>query len=439
MASTYLTRTVETATNNKKATFSFWIKRGSLTNRQMFVRIIDPSSTASYSYIQFDGTSDQLTYDDFDGSSTRITRRTNQVFRDISSWYHIVISVDTTQATGSDRAKVYVNGEQVTSFASTSDATQDYVLTGQTSGKTFYIGAAGDIPSFYFDGSMAHFHFIDGTAYDADDFGETDSTTGEWKPKTSPSVTYGTNGFFLKFENASSFGEDSSGNDNDFTSNGSPTQLVDTPTNVLATFNPLDKATSVTLSNCNTKAVCATANTRSVNSTLAVSKGKWYAEIEFDAGTAGVIGVISTKFSAIRNYTTKAHQYSGSGGGVFYLQGNQIYVDGVDTSDADNSYTTGDIIGIALNLDDDEITFYKNGTSQATITSKTFDDDGYYFAVTHASGSGSSTYLANFGNGYFGTTAVTSGNQDDAGYGTFEYEVPSGYYTLNTRNINTYG
>jgi len=127
MASTYLTRTVETATNNKKATFSFWIKRGSLTNRQMFVRIIDPSSTASYSYIQFDGTSDQLTYDDFDGSSTRITRRTNQVFRDISSWYHIVISVDTTQATGSDRAKVYVNGEQVTSFASTSDATQDYV------------------------------------------------------------------------------------------------------------------------------------------------------------------------------------------------------------------------------------------------------------------------------------------------------------------------
>jgi len=438
MASTYLSKTFSSDGNRKTFTISFWLKKCKVPSSAYYWILGTGTTTSDSGLIYFDNDNNHR-ISIFNSSGDIL--RTSRAFRDTNAWYHIVYSVDTTQATSSDRVKLYVNGVQETSFVIESYPAQNTDMNFNRS-QSFDIGRDSRTTGgtgAYLDGSLAHFHFIDGTAYDADDFGETDSTTGEWKPKTSPSVTYGTNGFFLKFENASSFGEDSSGNDNDFTSNGSPTQLVDTPTNVLATFNPLDKATSVTLSNCNTKAVCATANTRSVNSTLAVSKGKWYAEIEFDAGTAGVIGVISTKFSAIRDYTTKAHQYSGSGGGVFYLQGNQIYVDGVDTSDADNSYTTGDIIGIALNLDDDEITFYKNGTSQATITSKTFDDDGYYFAVTHASGSGSSTYLANFGNGYFGTTAVTSGNQDDAGYGTFEYEVPSGYYTLNTKNINTYG
>jgi hypothetical protein len=246
----------------------------------MFVRIIDPSSTASYSYIEFDGTSDTLTYDDFDGSSTRITRQTSQVFRDVSAWYHIVIATDTTQATGSDRSKVYINGSQVTSFASTSDASQNFVLTGQTSGKTFYIGAAGDVPSLYLSGYLAEFVVIDGQALDPTSFGEFDKDTGIWKPIDVSGLTFGTNGFYLDFEDSSALGNDVSGNDNDFTVNNltSIDQSTDTCTNNFATMNVLDS--QGTYSEGNLKVQTADSGRGSQVSTIGVSTGKWYAEFK---------------------------------------------------------------------------------------------------------------------------------------------------------------
>ena len=135
------------------------------------------------------------------------------------------------------RIKIYINGEQITSFSSSTNPTQntDY---GWNQASNHFIGSTGQ-PGGYYNGSMSHFHFIDGTAYEASDFGETDSTTGIWKPKTAPSVTYGTNGFFLKFENSGAFGTDSSGNSNTFTVNGTMTQTIDTPSNVFANWNPL--------------------------------------------------------------------------------------------------------------------------------------------------------------------------------------------------------
>ena len=431
MASAYLSRTPSSAGNRDTFTASFWVKRGAIgsTQRLWNAGTSIGTNNDNVSSLLFES-NDTLKFFGEIGGSASFTLQTTQLFRDTSAWYHIVLEVDTTQATASDRVKIYVNGEQITDFGTETYMSQntDTFFNATNLHVISYVGSG------YFDGSMTHFHFIDGTAYDADTFGETDSTTGIWKPKTAPSVTYGTNGFFLKMENSGAMGTDSSGNSNTYTVNGTITQTLDTPSNVFATFNSLDKASSVTLTLGNTKAVCATANSRSVNTTLAVSKGKYYAEIKYDSGTAAVIGVVSTKFLAIQN-TAKAHQYSGSGGGVFYLQGNHIYIDGVDTSDA-ATYTTGDIIGIALNLDDDEITFYKNGTSQGVITSKTFDDDGYFFAVSHASGSGSSTYLANFGNGVFGTTAVSSAQNPDDGIGIFEYDVPAGYRALCTKSIN---
>ena len=441
MASTYLSRTIGTATDNKKATFSFWIKRGRITNRQMFVRIINPSSTAAYSYIEFDGTTDTLTYDDFDGSSTRITRSTSQVFRDVSSWYHIVISVDTTQATGSDRAKVYVNGEQVTSFASTSDATQNYVLTGQTNGKTFYIGAAGDVPSLYFDGSMAHFHFIDGTAYDASTFGETDATTGIWKPKTAPSVTYGTNGFFLKFENSGAFGTDSSGNANNFTVNGTMTQTIDTPSNVFATMNPLVKLTDATLSQGNNSVTYGTASTRRpVFGTFAVSQGKYYWETKITAtSTANVemnIGISNTyNPENIGNALVSANGYS-----VSYFTGGNLYIGNTQSQTGLSNLAVNDILGFALDLDASTLQFYLNGStfgSPVSISSQTSGEiGGWTPAVSCSSGAETFTCAYNFGNGYFGTTAVSSAQNPDDGIGIFEYTVPTGYRALCTKSIN---
>jgi hypothetical protein len=452
MASTYLSRTVGTATNNKKATFSFWIKRGTVTNRQMFVRIINPSSTAAYSYIEFDGTADTLTYDDFDGSSTRITRSTSQVFRDVSAWYHIVIAVDTTQATGSDRAKVYVNGEQVTSFASTSDATQDYVLTGQTNGKTFYIGAAGDVPSFYFDGSMAHFHFIDGTAYDADTFGETDATTGIWKPKTAPSVTYGTNGFFLKFASAGSLGTDSSGNGNNFTLSGSGTQTQDTPANVFATFNPLDKGYTgtIVLSNGNTTTeVSSGAGDYGLRSTLGVSSGKYYWECKIASGNTLSVGDMDARlvFSMNDNSPTAdfygVQRYSDSA--------TNMYDDGSFVSQNTamwGGFTSSDIISFAVDLDNGKIFLAKNGTYKdqsgntgdpAAGTNPTFtisDTTKTYGFYTELRANDADGTQINFGNGYFGTTAVSSAQSPSDGIGLFEYSVPSGYKALCTKSIN---
>jgi hypothetical protein len=453
MASTYLTRTVGTATNNKKATFSFWIKRGTVTNRQMFVRIIDPSSTASYSYIEFDGTSDTLTYDDFDGSSTRITRTTNQVFRDTSAWYHIVISVDTTQATGSDRAKVYVNGSQVTSFAGTSDATQNYVLTGQTSGKTFYIGAAGDGPSLYFDGSMTHFHFIDGTAYDADTFGETDSTTGIWKPKTAPSVTYGTNGFFLKFANSGSMGTDSSGNGNNFTVGaGTLTQTQDTPANVFATFNPLSSNTGNTYSNGNTTVSYANNFSRNANSTLAFNSGKYYGEFKRTGNANLHVGIVGNTFledGRIITDTSSNHTYNmrGHTGCVTLISNTSdqdIFVDGSDSgSNVDFFTSTGDIVMVAFDADTKKIWFGKNGTWSSSGNPSTGANPSYTYSGTATSDftfgvdtENGSTCPANFGNGYFGTTAVSSAQSPSDGIGLFEYEVPSGYKALCTKSIN---
>jgi hypothetical protein len=224
MASTTLTRTQSNG-NRKTFTVSFWLKRSAISvNTQLFGT--DPDGSVGNNFNIFDIT----TTDEFDisGYESETTFRliTNRKFRDTSAWYHVVLSVDTTQATASDRIKIYVNGVQETSFSTETYPSQNHDTKFNLNSYIFNIGGRSGA---LFDGSMTHVHFIDGTAYDASTFGETDSTTGIWKPKTAPSVTYGTNGFFLKFENSASFGTDSSGNANNFTVNGTMTQTIDTP------------------------------------------------------------------------------------------------------------------------------------------------------------------------------------------------------------------
>ena len=167
---------------------------------------------------------------------------TNRKFRDTSAWYHLVIATDTTQSTAGDRVKIYVNGVQETSFATSTIPNQNVQPHYLYNNMTKVIGAYANGPANYFDGQMAHFHMTDGTAYQASTFGETDATTGIWKPKVSPSVTYGNNGFFLKFDNSANMGLDSSGNTNNFTVNGTIIQTKDTPSNVFASLNAIDAA-----------------------------------------------------------------------------------------------------------------------------------------------------------------------------------------------------
>jgi hypothetical protein len=363
--------------------------------------------------------------------------------------YNIVYSVDTTQATDSNRIKLYINGVQETSFSTETYPSQNTSTEINNNGITYNIGSASSGQNF--DGVMSHLHLADGTAYDASAFGEYDAQN-VWKPKTQPSVTYGTNGFFLKFANSGSLGTDSSGNDNDFTVNGTGTQTLDTPSNVFTTWNPLENYyQSATLSNGNTTIQTGNSQYSPSSSTLGVSSGKWYWEVEYDALSGGsdvaYVGVLSQfATNSTTSLGTNANDYG------YYVNGN-YYNNNTGTAYG-ATYTTGDIIGVALDLDNNKLYFSKNGTFQnsgdptsgatgtgaISITDPASTTNGAYFpSICDGSSSANATFKTNFGNGYYGTTAVSTPNADGDGYGKFEYSVPTGYYALCTKNIQTYG
>ena len=249
MANTYLTRTPSSAGNRKTWTWSAWIKLGSSSSEQPFFATPTSNSDAGWFSIRRNGNAYLIV-----GLYNTNFIVTNRVLKDTSSWYNICVSFDSTNSTASDRCKLFINGVRETSFSSSSNPTlnQDYNMNNNVSHS---IGKEG---STYFNGSMSHVHFIDGTAYDASAFGQTDTTTGEWKAKTSPSVTYGTNGFFiLKDGNGIT---DQSGEGNNFTlGGGTLIDLKDNPDNTFATLNPLASTTppanvGFTLSNGNNTA-----------------------------------------------------------------------------------------------------------------------------------------------------------------------------------------
>ena len=449
MASTYLSRTPSSAGNRRTLTISAWIKLAGLgTNRHIICE--EGAGTEKIDEIKISNT-DVLRIENYNDSGSDYSLITSQVFRDPNAWYHLVVAFDSTQATSSDRIKVYLNGSQITSFSTETYPSQNHDFYWNSNLEKVGIGADTRTPSNYFNGSMAHVHFIDGTAYDASAFGETDATTGIWKPKTAPSVTYGTNGFFLKFENSGSMGTDSSGNGNNFTVNGTLTQTVDTPSNVFATWNPLSQYQTVTVSNGNTSALVAAADPKpNISGTLYPTTGKWYWE-----GKASNSGVSNWLFGirpeGMHYNQTNIFILSGTYSGIYYYGDNgQKYVNG-SASSYGNSYTTNDIISVALDLDNGYIYFAKNGTWQNSgdPTSGATGTGGisitnlglpYTASLTSGASSQAAGMDINFGNGYFGTSQVASAGTSSSGDNAiWEYDCPTGYYSLCTKNINTYG
>ena len=425
MASTSLNIT-QGSGNRRTWTYSAWIKKAStgVMNTMLSVR-----TNNFIMRFRDDGEDLQL----YEGAGTSFQLRTNRKFRDPSAWYHIVLAVDTTQGTSSDRIKLYVNGVQETSFQTSNYPSQNY----DTSFNNSNILDIGVLSSgSYWNGSMAHIHFTDGYAYDADTFGETDATTGIWKPKTAPSVTYGTNGFFLKFENSGAFGTDSSGNGNNFTVNGTMTQTIDTPSNVFCTNNPLDKSASpavLTFSNGNTTASVddsTPSNGTGIKSGLAFNKGKYYCECKINAVGGSIrLGIMDI---AQLTYPTNNNPYSFTESYHYGSNGNKENDSNQTSYGA--TYTTGDIIGIAMDADNGSITFYKNGTTQGVAFSS-LDTSITWCFYTYIYNLASVSF--NFGNGYFGTTAVSSAQNPDDGIGIFEYSPPTGYKALCTKSINS--
>jgi hypothetical protein len=230
MATTQLTRTLA-ASDLDKWTFSTWVKKSGVTGYQQLISAVNGSA---YTLLKFE-TGGQMSFENYDsGGSGAGILKTNRLFRDPGAWYHIVAVWDSDNGSAGDRMRLYVNGVEETSFATDSNPASDQDST-INSAVVHYIGARDG--SDYLNGVLAHTHFCDGQAYAATDFGETDSTSGIWVPKTGPSVTYGTNGFFLKYASGA-HGTDSSGESNDFVVSGTATNTKDTPDNNFCTMNP---------------------------------------------------------------------------------------------------------------------------------------------------------------------------------------------------------
>ena len=442
MATTKLSRTIGTPTSGTKFTVSAWVK-GSMAEGRILTSI-NGNSSQTWVELQNSGAFRIANY----VGSYNMQLITTRLFRDPSAWYHFVIAFDTTQGTDTNRVKLYVNGVQETSFSTTTYPSQNLVLKYGVSGQTFNVGAKDT--DTYFNGSMSHVHFIDGLQYAASDFGETNSTSGIWIAKTSPSVTYGNNGFFLKMENASAMGTDSSGESNTFTVSGSLTKNQDTPDNNFATMNPLDNYfAGGTFSNGN-NTITSGNNIYSYNtSTVGVNTGKFYWECKWSATPTGSgsqlgIGIAKRPTTAISDFLgSNLYSYAYFGGGAVNHNDSQVITY--------NSYAIGDIIGIALDMDNNRLYFSKNGTFQNSsdpangtnpisilAPDSVNGDSGVYFAG-FGDGNNNLQHTAqfNFGNGFFGTTAVSSAGTNASGNGIFEYDTPTGYTALSTKGLNS--
>ena len=444
MASTYLNRAFSSGSVGTIATWSFWIKRSLIGSAQFIFQTRDANNNNYRNYFRF-GSTDTFDMFAYNSSGTQILDlRTNRVFRDTSAWYHIVIAMNTTiSATPSDRIKFYVNGVQETSFGTATYPTHNLDIRKVSS---VYTGWGQNIPnnSSFVDGSMSHINFIDGTAYDATAFGSTDSTTGEWVITTNPSVTYGTNGYFiLKDGNTIT---DSSPNSNNFSlGGGTLTKTEDNPSNVFATWNPLQATTSASydFSAGNTRMAVNDATVFSLGATLAATTGKYYMEMKWvQQGGNGSWGMIPID-TDISNRPRNA--------GVGWNQGdNAPWLLGTIVSGSwGGSIGTNDIIQLAMDLDNGAFYFGKNDvwlnsgdpTSGASKTGAVDFSGTSLFGeqLTFAIGKGASGtdgWNANFGNGYIEQTPVSSAGTNASNNGIFEYDVPTGYTALSTKGLN---
>ncbi len=429
MANSYLNRTTGSPSNADKITISAWIKRTKPGAEQVIIG--EYGSSTNRSKLQFKS-DNKLEYYQVDGGSATVQIRTNRVFRDTSAFYHIVMQYDSAQSTSSDRLKIYVNGTQETSLSVSTYPPQNQDTRLNKSGVNLHIGQDGNSGN-YFEGYISHIALVDNAISAPTVFGETDSTSGIWKFKSPTGVTWGNNGYHLKFENSAALGTDSSGNTNTFTVNGNLKQALDTPSNVYCTLNPNDKYAAA-LTNGNTTVTNEDNNQTIVLSTLAVNSGKWYWEAKIN-DTASDTFNVGIRKTGLNNYAVGSVAYDANAW-VYAVDGN-IYHDSSSLLNTGTTATVGDIIGFILDLDAGTLKLQKNGSNiysgNAVVSSL---NTGDYYHVHQ--GAAQAQVDFNFGNGFFGTTAISSAGSNGNG-SLFEYDVPSNHYAINTKNINTYG
>ena len=422
-ASAYLNRTLASnSTSSTTCTWSFWLKRGALDSSTTRHTIVyDGSSAGSGNMIDVEFYQDSIRAF-FDGSiATYVV--TTQVFRDPSAWYHIVLAYDSTQATASNRVKLYVNGLQITSFSSSAYPALNQAFNAAATNVQYIAGNS----SFgnYFDGYLAEINFIDGQALTPSSFGSYNAITGVWQP-IKYAGSYGTNGFYLNFNNNAStttLGYDTSGNSNNWTTNNisltagvTYDSMTDVPTLTSATvanyavLNPLDQL-NVTVSDANLTAYTGSTSAN-IRATFAVSSGKWYWEVTagtYTTANTHMVGVCDASVAIASSGWGSAYAWT------YYASNGNKYNNGSAVSYG-STWTTGDVIGVALDCDNGTLTFYKNGVSQGQAYS------------------GLSGKLLT---SCFGSAFYTLYCQHNFGQRPFSYTPPTGFVALNTYNLPT--
>jgi hypothetical protein len=435
MASTKIYRTLASNSNSGKLTISCWVRRSSTGEQGICGSWY---SGAYHGILYFSSTGTLNFYDYRNGYIFR--KYTSAKFNDFGAWYHIVCNFDHTL--GSPTGKIYVNGvEQAL-------ATDDNYSQGATSSwltdYTFNVGTYSGSGN-YFDGIIADFYFIQGYVYEAATFGETDATTGQWKPLTSPTINYsgtGGNSCHLKFENSANMDLDSGSNNVSFTTSGNLLQTQDNPSHVFCTWNGRKKMT-VTLSN---GATTTSGNgDHGVWGTIGDNQGKWYWETQQNAGNT-MMGIAS------EDVTQEQDRSSNAAGGVYGLQDGTTYAYYRNNGSSGQSsgfaqITNSAVLCHALDLDNGKYYLGVNGnftnlsgtaSNISSGTNPTFsglDTTKFWFPFTECRGNGAGCD-ANFGNGFLGTTAISSAGSNASGLGNFEYDVPAGFTAWSTKGLN---
>ena len=436
----YLTRTPASASNRKTWTWSAWIKRGKIDRYERYTLFASRPTANPYTLFYFSGGAQPNQYGlRFEDPSADL--QTTQVFRDMSAWYHIVLAVDTTQATASNRIKMYVNGSQITVFTTATYPTQNTDMsinntTEQCIGSNTYLASTED-----FDGYMTEINLIDGTQLTPSSFGETNAQTGVWQPKAY-SGSYGTNGFYLNFSDnsnttAATLGKDYSGNGNNWTPNNFSVtagagndSLVDSPTSYgvdtgvggtvrgnYATLNPLQldsSATTLTNGNLDYSRTSLGGSPGASFSTIGMTSGKWYAE--FTLNTSNFL------FGVWGNGTANLPQ---TGYPTYYWDFGQqtgslsLEKSSGSSSGSGGTVVAGNVYAVAVDIDSGTISFYQNNTLSYSVTGMSFTGP-LFFAVC------------------VWTNSVSTGpNSLNFGQRPFAYTAPSGFKALCTQNLPT--
>ena len=439
-----LSRTFGTPSDAKKWTFSTWYKSSTSGTGHIFGCGTSSQTGSGHSYIGIIPNFYAIYYD----GSTHWNLISNSEHKDVSAWAHYIFVFDSANGTANSRIKQYVNGTEVTDIGTRTNPSVNYSTAYNNNSITHYIGARGQGGTGTGGQYFAETAFFDGQAYTPDDLGEFDDDTPTiWKPKDISGLTFGNNGFYLDYEDSGTLGNDVSGNNNDFTSNNlaATDQGTDSPTNNFATLNPL-QATGIgaVFSEGNLFGEQGAANTYAarINSTIGVSAGKWYAEFKWvqisSSNTSSTVGVSYADIVTTTNPTTTDN------GDVSLRMDRTLFNSSTEVSSSyTGSISNNDIIGIALDMDNKKVYFSLNGT-----WANSSDPANGTNSLAISASSSVETFMvfncrpldeyiqANFGSPVY---SISSANSDANGYGSFEFSVPSGYYSLCTKNLAEFG